>query len=304
MIELIEHTINKIDNLIKEQLPESKYQFELYDLATNTKHFRGFDEQFQWGSVYKLFVVAEIIKMAEEGLLNLENGINLNKELYVNGNGIAKHLTHLEKLTYIDACKMVMAASDNLCADELLHIVGFIRINTLFINAGCLNSKLSYDLNEVVTNLFNELPKNCNSSYYHSKEFFEYFKIKLENNLKENYTNANDINTCFNYILHNYLKPDFSRILLELVLVPNVHTRIAAYTFFSKFLLRGKTGALGFGIVNNETAAVIEKNTQSVKAFFSINTKSNSVRNFLSNDTIGLIGLEIANLYEQIYYNN
>ena len=35
MIELIEQTITKIDNLIKEQLPESKYQFELHDLLVS-----------------------------------------------------------------------------------------------------------------------------------------------------------------------------------------------------------------------------------------------------------------------------
>lgn len=42
MLELIEHTINKIDDLIKEQLTESKYQFEFYDLATKENRKRNF----------------------------------------------------------------------------------------------------------------------------------------------------------------------------------------------------------------------------------------------------------------------
>lgn len=197
MIEQIEHTINKIDTLIKEQLPESKYQFELHDLITNTKHFRGADEPFHWGSVYKLFVAAEIIKMAEEGLLNLGDELILHKDIYKNGSGVVKFFTHLNKLTYIDACKMVMATSDNLCADELLNIVGFERLNKLFEKANCNSSKLNVNLDTMVKNLFNGISTNDKADFFQSDFYFQHFNKTLAELLNENYTTVQDINTGF-----------------------------------------------------------------------------------------------------------
>lgn len=300
MIEQITHTINKVEQLIQEQLPESKYQFELYDLVTNTRHFRGADEPFHWGSVYKLFVVAEIIKMAEEGLLKLDYELILHRDIYKNGNGISKYLIHLNRLSYLDACKMVMAASDNLCADELLHTVGFERLNELFEKANCHSSKLVVNLDTMVKELFEQIPNSAGTGYYHSADYFLQFDNSLKTLLENNYTTAKDINQCFHLVLSNYFKPDEQQIFKDLVLTPNIHSRIAAYTFSSKFLLRGKTGALGFGIVNSETVAIINKKTLDIKGYFTVSTKGNKRRNFQSNDSIGLIGLEIANLYEQL----
>lgn len=299
-IKLIEETINKIDDLIKEQLPESKYQFELYDLTTNTKHFRGLDEPFHWGSVYKLFVVAEIIKMSEEGWFKMDDEIELHKNVYVNGNGIVKYLTHLNKLTFTDACKMVMAVSDNLCADELLNIVGFDRINLLLNHSGCQNSKLSVNLDTMVRDVFARIENNTGATYYQSENYFNQFNISLSELLKENYTSVKDINASFDYILNSYLTEKGKTLLMQFVLTPNVHSRISACTFFSKYLLRGKTGALGFGTVNSETAAIIDKQNNSIKGYFTVSTKENRKRNFISNDVIALIGLEIVKLYEQL----
>ncbi|MFN8294588.1 MAG: serine hydrolase [Chitinophagales bacterium] len=301
MIEQITYTINKIDKLIQEQLPESKYQFELHDLITNTKHFRGYDEPFHWGSVYKLFVVAEIIKMSEEGLLNLDDELVLHKERYKHGNGIMKFMTHLNKLTYIDACKMVMATSDNLCADELLNVVGFDRLNNLFEKSDCKSSKLSQNLDTVVMFLFDGINSNINSTFFQSKNYFEYFENKLQELLKINYTSASNINTCFKFIFNDYLSGNGRKIFKECLLLSNQHSRIAYYSPFSSFLLKGKTGTLGIGIANNENIAIIHKETKEVYGYFAINTKDNKKRYFQSNDTIGLIGLEIANLYEQLY---
>jgi len=299
-IELIEQTINKIDTLIKEQLPESKYQFELHDLLTDTKHFRGYDEPFHWGSVYKLFVVAEILKMAEENLLNLNDKLLLHKEKYQNGNGIMKFMTHLNKLTYIDACKMVMAVSDNLCADELLNIVGFERLNNLFRKAACKSSKLTQNLDTVVKNLFAGIDKNVQADFYHSEAYFQYFDKKLNDLLIDSHTSAQDVNACLHFVFNNYLSDESRLRLKECLLLSNQHSRIAYYISFGKFLLKGKTGTLGIGIVNNENAVIIHKESKEIYGYFAINTKENKKRYFQSNDTIGLIGLEIANLYEQL----
>lgn len=299
-VKLIEKAINKIDRLIREQLPDSKYQFELYDLITNTKYFRGDDEPFHWGSVYKLFLVAETIKMSEDGLIDMNNEILLRRQLFVNGNGIIKYLNHLDRLTFTDACKLTIAVSDNLCADELLDVVGVERLNNLFYKAGCKSSKLTLNLDSMVKSLFAGIDNIEGASFYHSKKYFNLFDKSLGELLKNNYTTASDVNTCFEFVTNSYLSRKGQNLLMQFILTPNVHTRIAACTFFSNYLLRGKTGALGFGIANSETAAIINKRNNEIKGYFTIITKGNRLRNFISNDIISLVGLEIVKLYEHL----
>ncbi|HMS44118.1 MAG TPA: serine hydrolase [Pyrinomonadaceae bacterium] len=300
MIELIEQTVDKIESLLKETLPESKYQFELFDLKTNTKHFRGLDEPFHWGSVYKLFVVAEICKMIDEGLIKADDELVLHRGRYTHGAGILKFFSHLDRLTFLDACKMVMATSDGLCADELLEIVGFERLNDLFAKANCPNSKLAVNLDTMVKNLFDGIDLSAGADFYLSSEYFEFFDGKLDELLKENYTTVQDLNQGFHFILTDYLSNETRKIFLECVLMPSIHTRIAQYIHLSKFSLQGKTGALGFANANNECVAIIRKSDRIVFGYFALNTKNNRKRNFQSNDTFGLIGLEIAKLYEAI----
>lgn len=299
-IKLIEETINKIDDLIKEQLPESKYQFELYDLTTNTKHFRGLDEPFHWGSVYKLFVVAEIIKMSERGLFKMDDEIELHKEKFKFGSGSFKYLSNLSVLSYIDACKILMATSDNLCADELHEIASTKRLNNLFRISNCNSSCIQLNLDSLVNELFDGIENDTSATYFHSEEFKIHFNSKLKDLLTKNYTTVSDANQCLHYVFSEYLKNEPLEMFTQCVLMPNIHTRLAYYTHFGKYLLRGKSGMLGLGLVNNETVAIFKKNTNEIVGYFSINTKDNNKRYFQANDTFGLIGLEIVKLYEQL----
>lgn len=299
-IELIENTINKIDHLIQEQLPESKYQFELYDLGTNTKHFRGLDEPFHWGSVYKLFVVAEIIKMAEEGLLNLDDELLLRKDLFKNGNGIVKSFTHLDRLTYIDACKMTIAVSDNLCADELLEVVGLERLNELFEKAISKRSKLNNNLDEIVQSLFSKINFENKAYFYRSSSFIYQFNNALNEILKKNYTNVSDLNITAKYILDKHLNNNSLLLFFDVLKTTNQHTRIEAYSMFSPIAILGKSGSIGFQSAFNQIAYILNKECDEPFAIFSILLKDNKHRNYETIDKFGLIGLEIANLYEEL----
>lgn len=300
MIKIIENTINKIDNLIKEQLPESKYQFELFDLGTNTKHFRGLDEPFHWGSVYKLFVVAEIIKMAEEGLLNLDDELILHKEKYKNGNGIVKFFSDDFKINYVDACKMVIATSDNLCSDELLEIVGLERLNQLFINVGSNNSKLSLNLDTLIKELFEQIGLTHSVKNYLTPDYFRKINQALDTKLLQNYTTVTDLNNCFQFLTKDYFTDRNLTLFMDCIKVKNQHTRLSRYLDYSSFQLAGKTGSLGFGVAKNETTAIIKKTTNEIVGYFSINTKDIKKRYFETADIFGLIGLEIAGLYEEL----
>ncbi|HUM53416.1 MAG TPA: serine hydrolase [Chitinophagales bacterium] len=298
-IELIEQTINKIDDLIKEQLPESKYQFELYDLATNTKHFRGLDEPFHWGSIYKFFVVAEVYKMSERNELKLSDTISLNKTKYTKGVGFIRFLENLDSISFSDCCKILISTSDNVCADTLTDLVSIDRLNALFKSNNCKNSLLSDNLHQIVSLLINNEHDYYNTSYIHSKQFYNTFEISLSKSLNRNYTTVNDLNNMFHCILSSYLiNPEK---FISLVNVPNVHSRFSQYMGFHKGIsFIGKTGTLGFGIISNEAAIIYDTQNQKTLGYFSILTKNNRKRKYQSFDTLALIAIEIGKLYEQM----
>jgi hypothetical protein len=195
---------------------------------------------------------------------------------------------------------MVMAVSDNLCADELLNVVGLNRLNSLFEKAGCLHSKLSVNLDAMVKDLFLEIENNIGASYFQSSDYFKHFDNSLLELLENNHTTVTDINNCYNYIFSKYLSQNGRSILNSFLKLPNQHSRLSYYVTFSNYLLKGKTGTLAIGISNNENAAIINKSTNEIYGYFAISTKDNKKRYFQTNDTIGLIGLEIVKLYEQL----
>ena len=302
MLNLIENTVTKIDELIKEHLPESKYQFELYDLTTDTRHFRGYDEPFHWASVYKLFLVAEIIKMAEDGVLNLDDQIMLHKDLYTRGSCVTRYLTYLDELTYLDACKMAIATSDALCADELLAVVGINRFNELFNKANCTSSNLYWNLNDLMAKVLVAAKVDIRKGHFlGTEEFFSVYKTTFDEILQKNYTHVKDLNNCWHFILNVYLNEKYAEVFKECFQLNNVYSRLTPYTEFSKFGLFGKTGQLFLSIVNNEIGAITNKYTKTIYGYFSILTKDNRVRFFQSCDAFALIGLELAGLYEKLY---
>lgn len=302
MIDLITQTVNKIEDLLKAQLPESKYQFELHDLATNTKHFRGLDEPFHWGSVYKLFVVAEVFKMAENGELNLSREIALNKR-FDKGVGFVRFLQDLNKLSIRDCCKILISTSDNFCADMLTEIVGIERLNKLFEQANCKGSKITDNLYSIVSLIFSDEHNYSDVEYIHSKLFYERFEKRLIVLLERNYTNVKDLNSLLHFLLTDYLKD--KKAFLKLIEVPNVHSRFAQYMGFNnRFKFIGKTGTLGLGVVSNESAIIYDLKTEEVLGYISVLTKNNRKRIYESFDVLALIAVEIGKLYEKIYELN
>ncbi len=298
-IELIEHTINKIDALIKEQLPESKYQFELHDLATNTKHFRGLDEPFHWGSVYKLFVVAEILKKVDLKQISLSENIELKGSS--KGSGVFHQLTNLKTISILDSCKLTIAISDALISDLLFQKAGNISINETLVKLDMHASKINDNLETIVSKIQPTHLEKIKSDFLYSKDFYQHYEKTLSELATKNFTTVKDINIGLYNLCNNFFSTELKNVFFEVIQMPNVWSRFSQYTYFSnRVKLFGKTGTLGFGIIANECAIIIDKENNSVLGYFSINTKDNKQTIYQVYDTIGLIGLEIVKLYEQL----
>ena len=300
MIDRITHTINTIEQLLREQLPESKYQFELYDLVTNTRHFRGADEPFHWGSVYKLFLVATILEKIDLGELNLTDNLELKGRS--KGAGIFHKLTDFNAITFLNACKLIIATSDALISDLLFKEASEAQINNTLTKLEMTNSLVTDNLENIITKIQSNNLNSYTTNYLYSEQFYKDYENTLLQLLTSNFTTVKDLNTGLHNLCYSFYSEDFKHIFLDVVKMPNVWSRFAQYTFFSSEIkLYGKTGTLGFGIVANECAIIIDTKTNSVLGYFSLLTKDNHKTIYQVFDTIGLIGLEIAKLYEEIY---
>lgn len=157
----------------------------------------------------------------------------------------------------------------------------------------------------MVKNVFSDFDVSRKTEFYLSEDYFNYFDEKLDNLLTENYTNVKDLNQTFHFVLTKYLSEKGQALFLDCLSIQNLLSKLGGFDMFlSPVSLKGKTGSLGFGQISNETVVFHEKKFQLITGYFSINTKANKKRYSESSSTLGLIGLEIAKLYEEISRNS
>jgi hypothetical protein len=80
--------------------------------------------------------------MLDEGLLAPDQQLYLDRMQFQYGEGVLQQFSHLTHLSVVNCCKMVVATSDNMCADTLHALAGNERVARLFA-AGCTHSRLT-----------------------------------------------------------------------------------------------------------------------------------------------------------------
>jgi hypothetical protein len=147
--------------------------------------------------------------------------------------------------------------------------------------------------------VLNEKHDYQSASYIHSDMFYSNFKQTLTQSLSRNYTTVQDLNNLFHFVFTKYFNNP--QAFIDLVNVPNVHSRFAQYMGFHQGLsFIGKSGTLGFGMVSNEAAAIYDLINKKILGYFSILTKDNRKRIYQSFDILALTAIEIGKLYEKI----
>lgn len=240
-----------------------------------------------------------------EGELSEDYILKINNSKLGQGAGIFGNFKHINQLNIIDACKFVIAVSDALISDSLFKIVGVERINNALKTLKVEKSLITDDLDGIVKSILPDNFEYNNVNYLYSPEFYKNYESKLKILLLKNYTTASDVNVGLHNLLNHYYTNKYKEIFLEVIQMTNVWSRFTQYTFFNKnIILKGKTGYLGFGIVANETAIIIDKRTNTALGYFSVFTKDNTERIYNVFDVIGLVGLEVVKLYEELEINH
>lgn len=94
------------------------------DLHTGETVGWNHDKVFQSASVFKVFVLAELLRQVKEGRFSLEDRFELKLEDKSDGSGVLQVLDCGAQLTLKDYATLMMIISDNTAADFLFKLVG------------------------------------------------------------------------------------------------------------------------------------------------------------------------------------
>lgn len=110
-----------------------KGQLGLYVKHVETGKELGIDADkiFPLGSVFKIPLMVEVFRQADEGLISLDEKLKLEPRYYCIGSGILQYLSPGLELTVRDLITLMIIATDNTASEMLWKRIGIQRVNYL-----------------------------------------------------------------------------------------------------------------------------------------------------------------------------
>lgn len=113
------------------------------DLSTGKKICINPETSFSAASTIKIPLVALLLIQAEEGIINLNDQIEMDEVNRIGGSGVIKELNNSYKPTVMDLAKLTMILSDNAATNQLIDLVGGgDRVNKFCNDIGMIDTKL------------------------------------------------------------------------------------------------------------------------------------------------------------------
>jgi beta-lactamase class A len=117
--------------------------FYVKDLATGATYGYCADELFPTASVFKVAIMIELFRQAEEGILSLDDRRRLRGNISTHGSGVLGLLKDEPELSLRDYCRLMIAHSDNMATDLLLEVIGLPSANKTMDALGFPNTRVS-----------------------------------------------------------------------------------------------------------------------------------------------------------------
>lgn len=129
-----------------EQKVTGELGFAFLDLKTGEEFYRNREHTYPTASTFKVFLLAELFRQAQEGRFRMEDRIELRESDKREGSGILDELQEGAALTIRDYAYLMMSLSDNTATDMLFRLVGQENIQENVLNRyGLENSKCDWD---------------------------------------------------------------------------------------------------------------------------------------------------------------
>ena len=107
-------------------------------------------ELYPMASTYKVAIMAEVFKQAEEGRFSLEDRVELTADLRRPGSGLLTYFDAGLRPTMRDLILMMMAVSDNMATDILLNRVGPANVTATMRKAGLPAIRIDRTTREII----------------------------------------------------------------------------------------------------------------------------------------------------------
>lgn len=100
------------------------------------------DKIFPLGSVFKIPVMVEVFRQADEGHISLDEKLRLEPRYYCIGSGILQYLSPGLELSIRDLVTLMIIASDNTASEMLWKRIGVQRVNMLIRELGLAKTSI------------------------------------------------------------------------------------------------------------------------------------------------------------------
>lgn len=112
------------------------------DIATGRSLSINGDEPFQAASTIKIFVLAQLLAMAEAGQVDLARPVSVDEAEIVLGSGVLAHLENRPAFTVRDLAILMVIASDNTATNLCIDLAGMEATNELIRRWGLARTVL------------------------------------------------------------------------------------------------------------------------------------------------------------------
>lgn len=100
------------------------------------------DKIYPLGSVFKIPLMVEVFRQANEGMISLDEKLRLEPRNYCIGTGILQYLSPGTELTVRDLVTLMIIATDNTASEMLWKRIGIQRVNMLIRELGMAKTSI------------------------------------------------------------------------------------------------------------------------------------------------------------------
>ena len=131
--------------------------FGFYDFTTGEECYLRENQPMPTASVFKIFLLAEIMRQDKEGILSLADRLEVTPENASPGSGILSRFLHPTQMSVHDAAVLMMALSDNTATDRLFALAGRDNIKTNILDKlGLQNTKADLDCTDMIRSFYRD----------------------------------------------------------------------------------------------------------------------------------------------------
>lgn len=146
-----------LERIIKNSIINFDGKVAIYydDLKGNTIKINE-NEKYNSASCIKIFILVELFRQINKGIINKNDEITYEEKDYVNGSGILRYLSKGIKLPILDIATLMMIISDNVATNILIDYLGIENINKCIKDIGCNNTQLYSKFKSAENEVFSE----------------------------------------------------------------------------------------------------------------------------------------------------